>query len=256
MEIDNRLIKEYLVDEPITAKSHWLYAVIEPEKILFEEPRENKKEISELEKTILTVLKKFKPVNEELVTRLFPTFYEQLANIELILSIGVPAPYDTFTRVYQGEEYLILDLARLASYGLTSKQITNMLRELITHEVIHLCLHVDYPNAGETYQEKLNYLAFDEGFAHLLSHQDKLEDLLFDETLKEYYEKSNKRFVNALQVTDKVRQGELLSEAVSGPYWEKFGAIFGMLRLLQERDDLVRIYQAGPDKFIELKNIL
>lgn len=249
MIIDTEILEKYYMDQ-LSSESHWVYGAILSSERLFEQPKQNKDQIRSMAELIHQIAADFEPYNQAMVYRLFPDFQSQLDEVCLVLAVGLPAPYDALVRSYHDKEYIIFDLAQFLNYGMTTGQVHEFTKSMLTHEGIHLALHHQYPvpEINMAFKQRMDYLCFDEGFAHLLSTWKKIECLDFADFNSQYL-KAKKRYQEV--VTNPCLDPQL-EEANSGPFWEKFGAIYGCLTLLKNRDQLERLYQSGPDVFAKL----
>lgn len=251
MNIDDSIIKQYLAGSDAYAR-HWVYRHIsESGAYLFEKPAHSQKEeIKTLCRAVSQGLADFEPYNGDLVLSLFPHWQERLDTMNVLLCVGCPEPYDAMVRTYGGQMYMIFDLVQLYRYQAQGMDIPALMRRLITHEAIHVCIRRDHPEAGETYPEKLRYIVFDEGFAHLLSFAQDIAQYDFKDIIQAHYCESVRLLRAVMKETDPQKQRQFLKAANTGRYWEKFAAISGKLCLAQHRDWMVEIYQSGPDGMI------
>lgn len=247
MNIDASIIKSYLKGKD-DYYSHWIFnSILENKEYTFEKPNnEYKDKIKEIYEKVYTNLNGFIPYNIELFLQLFPEWEKLIDNVNVILTVGCPAPYGAMVREHNGKEFIILDLIRLMSPGKKIEDIISLILKMITHEFTHICLHADYPAAQGGYRDKLIYITFDEGFAHLLSFSDNINSYDFSELIEEYYKKSLIKLEAALSETNTLKQEEYLEEANCGAYWNKFAAISGKLYLASNVENLFNIYKAGP----------
>jgi len=175
-------------------------------------------------------LSDFKPLNEDIFTSIYPEWPQIINDMNVLLVVGCPDPYDAMVMEYGGRQYVIFDLIRLNNYVRLGYNIDSMINQLLTHEISHLCLREKYPVPNSTdYFENLKYIVFDEAFAHILSFNEDIRGYDFTNIIEEHYSKSLIKLRSALNETDYDKQNELLIQANSGVYWDKFGAISGML---------------------------
>lgn len=252
MNIDASIIKDYLNDG-ILYEKHWLFnSILGDNQYLFDKPSHDLKEsISSTMKKVIDILKSFIPYNVILFSKLFPNWKELSKNVNVILAVGCPKPYDAMIREYNEKDYIILDLVRLLDYH---EDIFKVIKKFFTHELIHVCIKADYPfdiKNESNYKKILEYLVFDEGFAHLLSFKENICEFDFNELIKTHYNKSVKRLKIALTEEELTKQIDYLNKANSGSYWNKFAAIVGKLYLANNLNDLSSIYKAGPRKMLE-----
>lgn len=187
----------------------------------------------------------------DIYSALYPEWEAIVNEMTVLLLVGCPNPYDAMVREHNGKEYIIFDLIRFGNYEMQGCDIEQLIRQLITHETSHLCLHKKYPvPTADSYLEQLKYITFDEGFAHLLAYQDNVKDSDHSAIINEHYEDAYGKLQEAMKQTDPQRQKELLEQSNSGSYWSKFASISGKLFLLAHIDGLHEIYDNGVDRFI------
>jgi hypothetical protein len=251
MQLDISIVQSYLQGKEDYAE-HWLFShIADNGAYLFDKPDAAQREaVTEALEQTQAALQDFRPYNLELFSALFPDWRERIRDVRVILAVGCPAPYDAMVRAYDGREYIIYDLIRFLEYQKFGKDIPSLIRQLLTHEVSHVCLHADYPVVTAPYREKLGYIAFDEGFAHLLAFADGIEHCDFRAMLQAHQQDARDKLSAALSETDPRRQAEYLEASNSGPYWDKFAAISGKLYLASHFDRIREIYQNGPSAFL------
>jgi len=253
MIIDDAIVRMYLQDaDPTSWNRHWLFHHIEENQYLFEAPLpESKSAVAQVHETVLQSLSGFTPLNAPLFRQLFPDYLRITEEISILLVVGCPQPYDAMVRTYLGKEYVIFDLVHFAAYMQSGSDLRMIARKMLTHEFAHTCLHEKYTDRPDLpYVARLNYIAFDEGFAHYLSFGEDIAGIDFSSA--EYsgkYASARAKLKDALQVDDPQTQAELLISSNSGPYWEKFAAISGFLYLANHPDRLLEIYYKGWEDF-------
>lgn len=251
MNIDTTIVNDYL-SGGCQYKSHWIFKSIDEDKgFLFESPLVTKMQVVQNGMNdVLSSLKEFCPYNLGLFKRLFPKWKELCDTVNIILTVGCPAPYDAMVREHDGEEFIILDLIRLLEY---KADIGMLMTPFLTHELTHICIHADYPDvpAGADYCNRLKYITFDEGFAHLLAYRDNIENIDFSSLVKEHYQKAFYKLKEAISERESEKQKAYLEESNAGDYWNKYGAICGKLYLAMTLDNLEMVYKAGPDKLYD-----
>ena len=253
MLIDDSIVLKYLSGEnDDKTSSHWVFQNIEKGKYLFEVPDDAKRdEVNKILISIKKILSDFIPLNEDIYSALYPEWKSIIKDMNVLLLVGCPDPYDAMVREYGGKEYVIFDLIRFCDYNEQGFNIDMLVRQLITHETAHLCLHMKYPiPTSDDFFEQLKYIIFDEGFAHLLSFKDNLREFDFSTMIKEHYNQAFIKLQEAMKEKDWEKQRVLLNESNSGPYWDKFASISGKLFLASHLENIEEIYNSGIDNFI------
>jgi len=244
MNIDDSIVRKYLSGEsPETYKDTWIYRAFGA-RCLFEEPDpENRRWVSELCEKLKHQIRTYQPRNEQVVKSVFTDFDVVARDYTILLVVGFADPYDAMAIQHDGVEYLIFDLIQFRQESLAEDYSCH---RVLTHELIHLCLHRRYPKPdGLSYIDELSYTAFDEGFAHALPYPDEIDFFEFDAFLTEQYKRSRMQLERALSETDAVRQREFLIAADTGDYWDKFASISGKLYVLSRPNHLNEIYLDG-----------
>lgn len=251
MNIDNSMIKSYLAGKD-DYKSHWLFnSILDNGEYTFDKPNDEYKEkVKEIYEKTYENLINFNPYNMEVFSTLFPKWKDLIDDVNIILAVGCPSPYDAMVREHQGREYVIFDLIRFMGYEKEGYDILSLIKGMITHEISHICIHADYPVIDKTYKDKLSYITFDEGFAHLLSLNDEINSYNFSSMIEAHYQNSVRKLQMALSETNIRTQKEYLEESNCGAYWNKFAAISGKLYLASNIDNLHEIYKAGPTAMV------
>lgn len=251
MNIDPSIVNGYLSADDGYAQ-HWLFHhILDNGEYAFDKPDPARREmvrggLAEIQRA----LDGFVPYNLELFSALFPRWEELLRDVNVILSVGCPAPYDAMVREHDGKEYMIFDLIRLLDYQRAGESAAALIRQFVTHEASHVCLHADYPAQPTAYRERLGYIAFDEGFAHALAFSDGIGACAFGPMIREHYQNSVEQLRAALLETDPRRQERLLEASNCGPYWDKFAAVSGKLYILSHLNRIYEIYRRGPSELL------
>lgn len=251
MTIDDSIIKSYLKDKD-DYKNHWLFnSILDNGEYVFDNPNNIfKDKVNIISKNAYKQLMNFTPYNVSIFNELFPNWKDLMNNINIIFAVGCPSPYDAMVRNHEETEYIIFDLIRFISYEEKGYDVSEIISDMITHEFVHICLHFKYPAIEDNYESKLSYIAFDEGFAHLLSFSNNISLYDFSEQIKSHYLDSINMLKLSIEENNKLKQKEYLEKSNSGPYWSKFAAISGMLYLTSNIKDLYSIYENGPSTFI------
>lgn len=245
----DEVITEYL-DNKSTEKysNHWVFNNIEPNEYLFKQPSYADNEIvKNIYNEIKVILEDFNPLNEEIFNNLFPDYNKIVKESKVLLVVGCPEMYDAMFMEYDNDDYIVFDLINLSKYLKYGYSINKIVTDLLTHEFVHRCIKEKFPNYNErAFTEKLNYITFDEGFAHLLAYKENIKDHDFSNNFyKEKYEKSKLKLKEAISEQDKEKQKSLLQDADVGSYWDKYAAIAGKLYLAQHINELDDIYNKG-----------
>ena len=110
MLIDKDIVLKYLNSEDEEDISdHWIFNLIQEGEYLFEKPSaEKKNDIRKLLLNIESGLLDFIPLNEKIYSSLYPNWREVLKDVNVILVVGCPNPYDAMVREYKKKEYIYL----------------------------------------------------------------------------------------------------------------------------------------------------
>lgn len=221
-------------------KNHWIYNTVgqgdSKDKNIFTMPSmEDTAIVRKIYIEAQNCLADFKPLNSELWSCLFPEWKRILDNIEVYFIVGLPEPNDaTVIPDPSGKNVIILDLKCWVKYY-KKTNITDLIRNLITHECCHICIGKMFPQIDSdyengTYLEKLNSMIFNEGFAHLVSYNQNICSVDWHEKkLTEVKEKSLSKLKSAVLENDTSKQNDYLYTAMFGQYYDKFGCMIGML---------------------------
>jgi hypothetical protein len=243
MIIDDRIVQQYLSGENIESyKDCWIYN--SGNKYVFETPKASEHIwVSQLCDKLKSQIKAFEPRNVELVRKLFPDFDNVTKDYTIMLVVGFPDPYDAMVLNHNGKEYMVFDLIQFGKEALDESYNCN---RVLTHELIHMCLYNKYPLVeGLSYLDELNYITFDEGFAHALSYPEDITSFKFDMFLEEKYVIAKEKLKEALGETNFIKKKANRVSANSGQYWDKFASISGKLYLLKHIDEIFELYESG-----------
>lgn len=237
MIIDTSLIEEYLDKKSAQGfKNHWIFNSIESGKYLFEEPdiREYDK-INKTFKMLSESLIKFKPDNIDLWKEFFGSIHIP-DDIKVYIIVGSPEPYDAMClKDDEGNYCVVLDLVRIGSYSNNTDKILNVISSLITHEAAHFVLLKTYkePSSKASLYDKLAFLVFNEGIAHILGYcEGVLEVDWYSKEMKERREKAYSTLLSKLNNPDNEDEAQILEKADSGRYFDKFGSIAGLFAIV------------------------
>lgn len=208
----------------------WIFSEIEEGHYLFEEPDKNlSSKVLEIRNSVYKEIQSFVPFNDEIWNELFPESQQRLSAISVQLVVGCPYPYEAMVREdADHREVIVFDLIRFTRYGW--HRASEIVRAMLTHECVHILLHQDYPeNRAAPYQEKMDFLLFDEGLAHFLSMDERINhyDWNSAESITRK-KKSFRSFTEAFEEQDEDKQNIMLKEACTGHFWDKFACIAGM----------------------------
>lgn len=246
MKLDASIVTNYLQGREDYA-GHWLFTSIQEGEYTFDRPDPVcRKEVEALCCQAEKALYDFTPYNAALFAALFPRWRELAAEVNVLLAVGCPAPYDAMTMEREDGMYLVFDLIRFLDYQRAGKDIPSVLRALITHELTHVCLRADYQPVLTDYRGKLAYITFNEGFAHALAYAEDIMAEDFSAVLAAHYLDAVGELKAALAETEPQKQAEYLRRSDCGTYWGKFAAMSGKLYLLAHREEMEAIYRAGP----------
>jgi len=239
MIIDDSMVQAYLAGR--LCNDHWIFDLHG-----FNEPDSgNQQAVEKLLARMKENLLSFTPEKYKEIQLLFPDFDEIRSHVSIIFCVGLRQPYDAIVRSHNGKEFVIFDLINIGNNADTST-----INGLLLHEILHICLHEKYAYEDNvSFLDKMDYLVFDEGFAHALSYFEYFPDFKYDSLAEERYLKSLELLERALVETNGEKQEEYMMMANTGNYWEKFGAISGKMYLLKNMDKIVEIYNDGPKNF-------
>ena len=205
--------------------------------------------IETVHKSVTKQIRNFVPYNAKLVQSIFPAFSQTAEACKIKLVVGLPQPYDAVVMTIGSEETIVFDLVNLSPYFAQGKFVCD---GLLTHELIHTCIHYDYPGGLETssYIEALDYITFDEGFAHALSFQENIFEFVFTDLYYQKFRQATHMLNDAILENDENKRAEYLSACNKNErYWDKFACVSGMLYLMSNLNDMQNIYKDGWRNF-------
>lgn len=267
MNLNTEIIDSFLEGKNIeNFKNHWIYTSVGQGefkgKNIFNKPSaDNAEKIQILYDEVKKCLEQFEPFNRDIWDMLFPSSSSILESAEIYLTVGLPEPNDaTVVKSPSGNDVIILDLGCWTKY-MGRTDITKLVRNLITHECSHICIHANNPAVDKDYEEgdysmKLNSLIFNEGLAHLISFCEDIDEYNWDnEKITEARSKSLLKLKQAVEESETEKQNTYLYDAVFGNYFDKFGAIIGMMYFLDiyregKSGALLREYSDGHENMI------
>ncbi|MDF2673933.1 MAG: hypothetical protein K0R09_2198 [Clostridiales bacterium] len=262
MKINRNTINDYIEGRPINEWSNqWIFHSIVDNQYLTEEVSGDKKDIIQSAADLIErELLNFQPYNKDIWDIIFPDWKNLIADSTVYLVVGCPNPYDAMSRISpDGEDVTIFDINRMLKYADSVEKLLPIIKNLLTHEYSHICLHTDYPIPEEktSFILKLQYICFDEGFAHLLSFKENVKALdWMDKDMIEKKEKAYRMLIDAVK-SNGSEHTELLEKAESGAFWNKFGAISGLFAIADllsqskyDYNEIVNVYKDGPKKLL------
>ncbi|MBK1812133.1 hypothetical protein JHL18_16035 [Clostridium sp. YIM B02505] len=250
MKLNTEIVDCYLAGNNIEKfKEHWIYKSIgkgefKGKNIFVKPDLENSEKIKRIYDEIKQCLMQFEPFNRELWDKLFKSWNSILESVEVYLIVGLPEPNDaTVIKNPDGNNVVVLDLGCWAKY-IGKYDITQLVRNLLTHECGHICIQAEKPIIDMDYEsgdylKKLNSLIFNEGLAHLLSFCEDINSYDWNNVrISEVKAKSLSKLKQAIQEVEKEKQELYIYDAEFGDYYEKFGCMIGMCYFID-------IYKSG-----------
>ena len=249
MKTDDHIVLRYLRGQGLDEeKDCWIFKW--ENKNVFEYPDEiHRQWVSKLHYKLTEQVKNYVPRNLKTVQLLFPDFENIMKKFNIMFVVGFPDPYDAMVLERNGKSFVVFDLIQFGKETLSEEYSCH---RVLTHELIHICLHNRYPSPeNPSYLEDLSYKAFDEGFAHALTFADNITQFQFDKFLEEKFRDAREMMRRALVESDTAKQEEFRKRVDTGNYWDKFASICGKLYLLKHKDRLCDIYSNGWRNFAE-----
>lgn len=237
MHIKTEIAKDYAAGKSVECyQNEWFFHA---ENKYFKTPsyeESHRQAVKQILDQILGVVEEFSPINREIWDVLFPDWKDTLGQVTVNLIVGYPAPFDACVMPNpQGNTEIILDLGLWTRYG-ENHDVKSLAHGLLTHELCHVCIMAHYQelkSGSKQYRTQLDYIAFNEGFAHLLSYGNReIEQTDWNSPqFAEYKKNSKKRMEEALKETEEQEQAAFLEEADCGSYYGKFACMCGMFYL-------------------------
>lgn len=260
--VTDKIITEYIQGKDLKDYvREWFFTSDRP----FVEPEADARSKDQVElqySRIQNQIKAFHPLNATALDVLFPEWQKETLYVDLIA--GFPSPYDAVAEVApDGRVHIIFDVIQFTDYNLTEEQSKAAVRNLLTHEFVHVLMEKRFPGITHSfysseYTKVMDALIFNEGIAHLLSYKSReLDETDWEEQeLQDIYIQSKRRLESALSEENMILQKKRLEEAVTGPYFEKFGAMCGMLYFAEKWKSegiagLEQELEVGADHFSE-----
>ncbi len=254
MKVDDCIIKLYLADKPYSEYSdHWVYHEVQKDKYLFEKPSPSRSvEVEDCYKQIIEICKSFVFRNNDLVCHVFDGVPVIIEHATVLFTVGLPGLYDALVLEHEGLAYIIIDLIHFANYIKNGRGLVELINNFLTHELIHVLINTKYPRENFSYTEYLEFIAFHEGFAHLLSFKENIEQYQLDNTLKDHFHTAKTRLIDAINEKDPTLQKKYTYDANGGKYWDKFASVASMLYLMKHISTLKEIYENGWKGYTQL----
>ena len=247
MKIDDSIIKAYLKKKPSAEyKNHWIYSSVVSGETLFEEPSlERIREVEDCHNKLLRLYDDFTLRNANMMHKVFQDVRAMLENANILHTVGLPWPYVALMRNHKCDDYIIFDLIHFCNNALKGADIVDMTSNLLSHELVHVFINARYRQSELSYVETLDFISFHEGFAHLLSYKDDIENYMPGDEYKARFNTAKAKLARALNEKDSVLQKQYLLESNTGDYWGKFAAASSMIYLMKNIGSLKEIYDAG-----------
>ena len=176
------------------------------------------------------LLNDFNTYGDDLISEVFDSLVDNRTyNIPVVTTQGVPDPYDAWTTDYKGETAFFFNLSLWDAESLLNAGL-RVIKHEITHVLLADLLHEPDPSKPVAV---LEHMVIDEGIAHFIGfpgNRDTLLSVHHDKLIiaEKELETAIKKLSNS-NLSDQEKE-QLLEKAVSGNYWEKYGAICGMFR--------------------------
>lgn len=242
MKIESEIFDFYIKNGHIdTYKGSWLFRYLEKmsnDTIAFVEPSDSLEDIQRMESIAAEIRNKvdyFEPNNVEIWNLLFPDWKQSISNVVVHFIVGLPKGYDALAlQDEDGGPHIIYDMGNWLAYQ--EHVISDVINNLLTHELSHICIQRSFPGImttylSGTYLEGLDAITFNEGFAHLLAFENK-DISLVDWDHKKFnsvYSDASEKMQAALLEQNPSKQKKYIQMSMAGSYYEKFGAMVGML---------------------------
>ncbi|WIV11548.1 hypothetical protein [Proteiniborus sp. MB09-C3] len=267
MIINSEIFDFYLENGNIDKyKENWLFKYLEGlsgDMNIFKEPSYSQKDIQTMIR-IATEIRKhidnFEPNNVEIWNLLFPNWGEIISDVVVYFIVGLPQGFDALALQDESENTIaVYDIGNWLAYQ--NIVVSDVINNLLTHELCHVCINAAFPDLKNTYisgtyVEGLDAIAFNEGFAHLLAFENKNISSVDwkSEKFRKIYTDTVETMKNALLEEDTSKQKQYIQASTMGSYYERFGAMVGMLYLANEwlkngNLGLKKIFDEGYRKF-------
>ena len=270
MILNTQIVREYLRGDNLARhRGDWVYQNFENvqsrDGSMFTEPDssdDRKQEVKKVLNVLEGVAGSFEPLNPDVWNTVFPEWRSTIHSVSADLIVGFPEPYDAVAKYDpEGNAHVIFDLCCWTRY-LKSCNIEKLAKGLLTHDLFHVLIADRYPELREDGNEKkyltaLDAVTFNEGFAHLVSYENQAISATDwnSEKMQKVWEKSILQLKDAAAYKIPGQQRRYLFHANCGKYYEKFGAMAGMLWFahIWEREGtagLKRVMDDGYEGFV------
>lgn len=244
MKIDTTIVDAYLNSEDVSKfSSLWLYTDRTEcgiENVFQIPPDEEAKRrvVFRMKEEIVSYASTFVPCNSWLWDTLFADWRNFLDSVTLDLIVGYPNTNDASVKqAPDGKQHMIFDLLCWEKY-LGVMPLSDLSQNLLTHELFHVMVAKCFPDIEDVemrgeYAEQLDAIAFNEGFAHLVSYKRQEIDTVSwgGEELTAVYRAAVSKMKNALQEKSPERQKQYIYDANFGKYYDKYACMCGMIYL-------------------------
>ncbi len=246
MVIDDTIVRAYLAGaDPAEYAGSWVFSALGRGDVFAPPDPAHRAWVAQLSRKLQAQISAFAVRNEGHVRALFPEFGRLAAEFTVMLAVGFPDPYDAMMLTAQdGRPRVVFDLIR---FGQAALREGYSCHGVLTHELLHIALHERFPEPeAAAYEERLDYIVFDEGFAHALSYREGLAGFTMDDQLRARYASARAALARALAESDPARQEACLERADTSPdFWAKFGSISGMCYVLAHEAQMPALLKAG-----------
>ena len=247
MKVDDSIIKAYTEGQPASVYSNrWIFHSLDSEKMFTEPSLERIPEVISCHEQLLELYNNFTLRNEGLIRTVFSDVTSVVKNANILHTVGLPWPYAALMCGHEGVDYVVFDLIHFSNSILKGADISAGVSNLLTHELVHVLINAEYGRDGDfSYSDKLDFISFHEGFAHLLSYKENIENYQYGDEYKARFVAAKERLALALKEIDPELQNQYILESSTGDYWDKFAAASSMIYLMKHIGSLKEIYEAG-----------
>lgn len=229
---DDSVVSAYLAGDIDAVRESWAVQSMPP----FSLPPEDDATKSAVDSTrnlVMAFAKDFLPANAFAMDKLFKGWRRKGIRVSLI--VGCPQQYATFTAVSpDGTNTFVINILSLANYGIGDEVLSDNLRDIFNHEFIHILMKERGLGAarGEDYLSTLDSIAYNEGFAHLLSHESRnIRKVDWKAERTEHFDPCRNQLAEAMEEEDPEIQSLNILKSDTGYYYDRFAAASSMLYL-------------------------